>query len=103
MVLVVNPLHDKLPLFVLCVNCTCNCFDAAWVRNQWNVVEPLWKKECVDIVGPIVGHASDGDSRRRQLMLQDYKGTLGSRLKIDWEGWILSASLDSMGNALGLH
>lgn len=99
----VNPLHDKLPRLVFSVKCTCNCFDAAWVRNHWNVVRSLWKNECVDIVGPIGGHVSDGDSRRRQLMLQDYKGTVGSQLKIDWEGWILSASLDSMGNALGLH
>jgi len=32
-VIVVNPLHDKLPRLVLDVCCTCNCFDFAWVRR----------------------------------------------------------------------
>jgi hypothetical protein len=27
-IVVVNPLHDKLPRLVLVVCCTCNCFDA---------------------------------------------------------------------------
>ena len=34
-VIVVNPLHEKLPRLDLVVSCTCNCFDAAWkLRNQ---------------------------------------------------------------------
>jgi hypothetical protein len=32
-VIIVNPLHDKLPRLVLVVCCTCNCFDSAWVRR----------------------------------------------------------------------
>jgi hypothetical protein len=54
-------------------------------------------------VGPIVGHASDGDSRRRQLMLADFKSIEGNRLDIGWEGWMISASLDENGDAKGLH
>ena len=34
-VIMVNPLHDKLPRLVLVVSCTCNCFNSNWVRNQW--------------------------------------------------------------------
>ena len=64
-IVMVNPLHDSLPRLVLVVTCTCNCFDASWVRQQWDMIEKLWNKECKDIVGPILGHASDGDSRRR--------------------------------------
>jgi hypothetical protein len=30
-VVMVNPLHDKLPRLVLTVSCTCNCFDSGWV------------------------------------------------------------------------
>lgn len=32
-VIVVNPLHNKLPMLVIVVCATCNCFDASWVRN----------------------------------------------------------------------
>ena len=99
----VSPLHDKLPRLVLCVSCTCNCFNSQWVKDQWDRIDKLWDKHCKIVVGPIIGHASDGDSRRRQLMLADYKSTDGQRLKVDWPGWVFSAELDSNGNAMGLH
>ena len=102
-VIMVNPLHEKLPRLVLQVNCTCNCFDATWVRRQWGIIDGLWLKECHDAVGPVVGHASDGDSRRRLLMLADYKSQEGSRFKLDWEGWLLSGSLQESGEVQGLH
>ena len=102
-VVMVNPLHQSLPRLVLVVNCTCNCFNAGWVRRQWKVIEKIWEDKCKDIVGPIVGHASDGDSRRRQLMLEDYKAVEGTRLKVEWHGWLFSASLDAAGNVKGLH
>lgn len=102
-VVVVNPLQDKLPRLVLVACCTCNCFKSAWVRNQWEVIDKLWARDCLAAVGPIVGHASDGDSRRRQLMLADFKSIEGNRLDIGWEGWMFSASLDENGNAKGLH
>ena len=102
-VIVVNPLHDKLPRLVLTICCTCNSFDAKWVRRQWDVIDSLWVKECLETVGPIVGHSSDGDSRRRQLMLQDYRSTEGCRLDLGWDGWLFTASLNSNGDAFGLH
>jgi len=102
-VLVVNPLHEKLPRLVLVVTCTCNCFDSGWVRKQWCTIDELWKQECLEAVGPIIGHASDGDSRRRQLMLADYKLMEDTRLKVDWPGWLFSAGLDANSDAFGLH
>ena len=89
-VIMVNPLHDKLPRLVLVVSCTCNCFNSNWVRNQWKTIDYLWQKSCGHIVGPIIGHASDGDSRRRQLMVTDYCSKQGLRYEIPWEGWSLS-------------
>ena len=77
-VIVVNPLLDKLPHLVLTVCCTCNYFDAKRVRHQWNVIDSSWVKECLESVGPIVGHSSDCDSCRKQLMLQYYRSTEGS-------------------------
>ena len=81
-VIMVNPLHALLPRLILVVSCTCNCFDFDWVRRQWSDIDHLWKKCCAATVGPIISHASDGDSRRRQIMLQDYSSKVGSRYAI---------------------
>jgi hypothetical protein len=101
--IIVSPLHDKLPRLTLVVCCTCNCFDAAEVRKQWDDIDRLWETECLHIVGPIVGHASDGDSRKRQLMLQDYKMKGFMRLEVPWDGWVFSAGLHAKGDTWGLH
>jgi len=63
-VMIMNPLHEKLPRLVFVVCCTCNCFNANWIWQQWDVLDVLWKLECQAIVRPIVGYASDGDSCR---------------------------------------
>jgi hypothetical protein len=102
-VILVNPLHSKLPRLVLVVFCTYNCFDACWVRLQWGHIDQLWCQHCEEHVGPIVGHASDGDSRRRQLMLEDYTSKVGSRYEVLWEGFILFALLVDTASVSGLH
>ena len=45
-------------------------------------------------LGPIIGHSSDGDSKRRMLMLKDYYSTTGMRYQIPWEGWRLTGLYD---------
>lgn len=102
-VIMVNPLHAKLPRLVLAVSCTCNCFDSCWVRSHWGRIDSLWKLHCEESVGPVVGHASDGDSRRRQLMLEDYTGKSGHRFEVPWEGFVLSAVLGVGNRVQGLH
>ena len=93
-VLIANPLHPKLPRLVLVVQCTCNCFDADFVKCQWNEVETLWEKHLSTSIGPIVGHASDGDSRRRKIMLQDYlTPSICLRYKLPWDGWIFTGQM----------
>ena len=32
-IVMVSPLYGKLLRLVLCVFCTCNCFDEQWVKN----------------------------------------------------------------------
>ncbi|CAH3129959.1 unnamed protein product [Porites lobata] len=59
---------------------TCNRFDHEFVFRQRQTVERLYEKELQDIVGPLIGHSSDGDSRRRKLnMLQLGTKNVGSR------------------------
>ena len=36
-------------------------------------------------------------------MLEDYRKQEGVRLNVNWEGWLLSAGIDSNGDAYGLH
>lgn len=102
-VIVENPMHGKLLRLILVACCTCNSFDSAWVRRQWGIIDALWAKECLAAVGPIVGHSNNGDSRRRQLMLQDYRSVVDPCLSVGWEGWNLTCSLNAAGNAHGLH
>lgn len=60
---------------------TCNRFDHEFVIRQWQTVERLYDKELHDIVGPSIGHSSDGDSRRRKRMLQLGRSNIGSRYR----------------------
>lgn len=96
-VIVVHPLHGKLPRLLIVVCATFTCFYASQVTNQWGVIDELWEEECKAIVGPIIRHASNGDSRRRQLMLNDYKGTKRDRLEVNSHGQNMSATLMRMG------
>ena len=71
-VIMVCPLHDKLPRLVLTVTCTCRCFYSNWICNQWDCIDTLWDSEVLHIIGPIVEHANDGESWRCQLILANY-------------------------------
>ena len=53
-------------------------------------------------LGPIIGHSSDGDSRRRMLMLKDYYSTRAMRYQIPWEGWSLIGLYDGF-KVIALH
>jgi len=63
----------------------------------------LWQDGCGLIVGPIVGHSLDGDSRRRQLMVEDYCSKVGFRYEILWEGWSLSCQWLGENKIKSLH
>ncbi|KAL2609554.1 hypothetical protein R1flu_028127 [Riccia fluitans] len=71
-VVIVNPLHEKLPRLIVYASVTCNSFIASWVQDHWKGLKQRWDKCCRQAVGPILGHANDGDARRRKLMKEDY-------------------------------
>lgn len=105
--IIVNPLATGFPRLCLLATSTCNKFDAGWVRTQWQSLQSLWAIHCLQSVGPLLGHSSDGDSRRRKLMLEDYtgRGIPGPRQNLRWEGWLLTHSFTTEGfiHAHGLH
>jgi hypothetical protein len=59
--------------------------------------------DCECAIGPIIGHASDGDSRKRQLMLNSYTCVDGQRYGISWPGWVMSGTVIASGQVQGLH
>ncbi|MCO5588629.1 hypothetical protein L7F22_042586 [Adiantum nelumboides] len=100
--LIVNPLHESLPRLALVVHCTCNRFDSIFIRAQWSHIERLWNSTLKDIIEPIIGHALDGDSRRRKFMAEDYMAKSDQQFIIDWCGWKLKRRLIG-DDVYGLH
>ena len=81
-VIMINPLHKSLPKIAVFISSTCNRFDHAAVRFQWDVLDTLCEESGLHgVLGPQVGHASDGDARRRQLQLADMLPKTGGRCK----------------------
>ena len=60
---------------------TCNRFDTKFVHRQWQDIERLFEGELEATLGPVIGHSSDGDSRRRKIMLQLMRSREGSRFQ----------------------
>ena len=80
--IILNLLHPKLPRIPVLIMPTCNRFDHEFVFRQRQTVGRLYEKELQGIVGPLIGHSSDGDSRRRKLnMLQLGTKNVGSRYR----------------------
>ena len=79
--ILLNPLHPHLPRIAVLTMPTCNKFDSTFVHRQWQDVERLYEQELKEIVGPLIGHSSDGDSRRRKVMVQLATSTVGDRFE----------------------
>ncbi|KAL2631800.1 hypothetical protein R1flu_016486 [Riccia fluitans] len=101
-VVIVNPLHEKLPRLIVYAYVTCNSFAASWVLNHWKGLKQRWDKCCRQAVGLVLGHANDGDARRRKLMLEDYLGSEGQRWIVGWDGWVLSGIVLDFGDVYAL-
>ena len=95
-VIMLNPIHKDLSPFVILLQAVCNKFDHMMVRNQWSSITDLYNQYLLDVLGPLVGHASDGDVRRRKLHLEDSNSVEGVRYSIDHENFIFSGRLDEV-------
>ena len=105
--IVANPLHPGLPKLILMVQATCNRFKAEDVRNQWTRLDQLWNRaggvNLRTILGPLIGHGSDGDARRFKLQLEDMSSKVGNRFSIAWGGLTLTGVRGKDGNVRALH
>ena len=68
--IILNPLNRNYPRIPIVVHPTCNRFNSEFVDNQQREIAALYKQVLEPVIGPCVGNASDGDSRRRKIMLQ---------------------------------
>jgi hypothetical protein len=101
--MIINPLHKGLPKLVVLFQATCNRFDAVFVREQWQQVSQLWQPDMAAALGPLLGHASDGDARRRALQLEDYHSPKTTPYMLPAPGFTFSASVSSANGETGCH
>ena len=90
-VMMLNPVHEDIPALVVLLQATCNTFTNFDVQKQWREIRDLYHIHLQEILGPLVGHASDGDSRRRKLQLIDATSKDGERYEINHENFAYSA------------
>ena len=77
--ILINPLNKSLPKLPILIMTTCNKFDSAMVKEQWDTINKLYEVHLEPIIGPLIGESSDGDSRRRKLFIEHM--TSESKLK----------------------
>ena len=68
-VILLNPLSTLLLRAVVLLLPTCNHFTANDVNDEWESIHRYYVEKLESVIGPLIGDASDGDSRRRSLML----------------------------------
>ena len=79
--IILNPLLPNLPRLPILIMPTCNRFDTEFVHRQWQDIERLFEGELEATLGPLIGHSSDGDSRRHKIMLQLMRSREGLRFQ----------------------
>ena len=51
---IVNPLHPGLPKVPILIHSTCNKFDSAFVKRQWDELQRLYRLHLHDQLGPLI-------------------------------------------------
>ena len=92
-VILINPVHQDMPPLVVLLQAVCSKFDHQMVKGQWDSIKQLYNQHLLDVLGPLVGHASDGDSRRRKLHLANSTSRNGIRYKVNHENFSYSGKL----------
>ena len=79
--IMINPLQPGLPKIPIMIMPTCNKFTSKFVKGQWSKLKSLYNKHLCDTLGPLIGHASDGDARRRKIFLEKMTSKEGERFQ----------------------
>ena len=70
-VVLIVPLCHDLPVVACHLEVTCNRFTSADIDEKWNwLSEQYYSAGLGETLGPLLGHASDGDVRRRGAQLR---------------------------------
>lgn len=77
--IILSPSRKELPKLTLMIQGTCNRFTSVMVRQQWDQIKELYDKHLLEVIGPLLGHPSDGDARRRHEHRADLLNTIGER------------------------
>ena len=93
-IIMINPLHEKVPSVIVMVQATCNCFTAADVAEQWDRLRTLYRTHLRHVLGVLIGPGSDGDARRFQLQLQAMTRRTGRRYHPWWIGFRLTGEIN---------
>ena len=72
--ILINPLVCSFPKQPVVIMPTCNRFSHEFVCSHWCQLGQLFQQFLEPVLGPLIGNSSDGDSRRRKLMLQSAEG-----------------------------
>ena len=72
-VIMINSLHRLVPKFIIFFTITCDMFNHGDVFLQWQELENLYRIHLQDLLGPLLGHSSDGDTQRRKLTFELFK------------------------------
>ncbi len=99
-VVLINPIHRNLPPLVVLLQAVCNKFDSDFIQRQWNQIQVLYDRHLLPVLGPLVGHASDGDSRRRRLHTNNSASADGRRYRIDHDNFSVSGKIIESGNKI---
>jgi hypothetical protein len=80
-VVMIVPLRADLPVAVCNIAITCNRFTTSDVQAKWAFLDDAYYASGLGaVLGPMLGHASDGDARRRGGQLQ---ASLRSAIKLE--------------------
>ena len=77
--IVVNPMRTDLPRITVYFGGTCLAETAGDAQETWEKFTALYNEHLRDVLGPLHGNASDGDSRRRAAQLSRSLGLTGER------------------------
>ena len=73
---------------------TDNTFTKEDVADEWQHIRYLWNQHLKASVGPLLCHASDGDSRRRHNFLQLFDADHRTGFTLDCKGFLYAAKYD---------